>query len=55
MFCYCSEKLQNNQIVFVKDFDDTNILKAFVRFSNLLWLYLSNEYSHILKKDVLIQ
>jgi len=32
---YCPAKLHNNQIMAVKCFDDTNILKLFIRFSRL--------------------
>jgi len=40
---YCPAKLQDNQVIVAKDFDDINILKCFIHFSHLLWL---NKYNH---------
>ena len=42
---YCTEKLQLNQLMDYEDFDDTNILKTFIRFSHSKLMKESNEHN----------
>ena len=42
---YCLEKLQHNQVMDYEDFDDTNFLKIFIRFSHSILMKESNEHN----------